>query len=87
MITFRSWIAGLASRVSPTTDVEGEAGVLVPVDVVLDEIGDDPDVSMPRRRKEECRSYRLRLQIFLQEEIIRRERYERFLALLLGERR
>ena len=81
------WIAGLTSRVSPTTNVEGEAGEVVPVNVVLDQVGDEPDVGLPRRWKEDCRTYKWRLQSFLQEEIIRREKYEAFLALLLGERR
>lgn len=66
---------------------EDDRNSVAPVDVLLDKVGDDPDVGMPRRWKEDCRSYRLRLQIFLQEEIIRRERFESFLALLLGERR
>lgn len=60
-----------------------EAGVLSPVHVLLDQVGEHPDVGLRRRWKEDCRSYRLRLQIYCQEEIIRREKYEEFLSLLL----
>lgn len=81
------WIAGLASRASPTPIVECEAGVLVPVDIVLDKVGDDPDVALRRRWREDCRSYRLRLQIFCQEEIIRREKFEELLTRLLNTER
>jgi hypothetical protein len=79
-----SWIAGLASRMFCAPPArECEAGVLVPVETILDEVGEHPDVGLRRRWKEDCRSYRLRLQIFCQEEIIRRERYEEFLNVLL----
>jgi len=31
--------------------------------IILDQVGDDPDVSMPRRWKEDCKSYRHRLEV------------------------
>ena len=87
MRTIHSWIAGLASKVSPTPIDECEAGVLVPVQIVLDQIGEEADVGLPRRWQEDCRSYRLRLQIYCQEEIIRREKFEQYLRLLLSTER
>jgi hypothetical protein len=83
MLRFAHWIAGLASKVSPTPLDQREAGALVPVDITLDQVGEHPDVGMPRRWKEDCRSYRLRLQVWLQEEILRREKFEDLLAVLL----
>lgn len=82
----RSWIAGLRSRCLPPA-AECEAGVLVPVNIILDQVGDDPDVCLRRRWKEDCRSYRLRLQIHCQEEVIRREKFQALLTLLLDTER
>lgn len=81
-----AWVAGLASRCQPTA-ADCEAGVLVQVDIGLDRIGDDPDVLMPRRRGEDCQSYRLRLQVFLQEQAMRGERCNDLLAQLLASER
>ncbi|MGE3702635.1 MAG: hypothetical protein AB7G08_28295 [Hyphomicrobiaceae bacterium] len=84
MRTLFSRIAGLGlhKRVMPTPE-RCEVGVLVPVCVVPDQVGDDPDVQLRRRWKEDCRSYRLRLQLHCQEEVLRKEKYEKFLHVLI----
>ncbi len=82
-----SWIAGLGLLPRSPTLHDAEAGVLDQVDIILDQVGDDPDVSLRRRWKEDCRSYRLRLQVVCQEEIIRREKFENLLTLLLNTER
>jgi hypothetical protein len=82
MPRFARWIAGLASKGSPPPDVECEAGQLVPYDpTTTDDIGDE--INVPRRRGESCRAYRFRMQLFLQEELLRRQRYEVLLDRLL----
>ena len=83
MTRLLDWIAGLGPLRRPPTPEDTGASVLASVESILDQVGEDADVGLRRRWKEDCRSYRFRLQIFLQEEIIRRERYERFLTLLL----
>jgi len=88
----RSWIARLASRVFPAAPAgaDGEAGVLarpVRYEKILDDVGDDPAVSLPRRRHEDCRSYRFRLQVHLQEQVMLRERLDRLLEQLLASER
>jgi hypothetical protein len=86
----RSWMASLGFSRTQLKPEDTETAVLVhpvPYEKILDEVGDDPDVGLRRRSKEDCRSYRLRLQIFCQEEVIRREKYERFLSLLLSTER
>ena len=87
MTSFVRWIAGLGLFWRSPTPEDIGAGMLGPIIIVLDQVGEDPNVSLPRRWKEDCRSYRFRLQISLQEEIIRREKYERFLSLLLATER
>ena len=79
----RSWIAGLRSRSAPPAP-ECEAGVFVPVDTVLDDVGEDPAVGLPRRWREDCRSYRLRLQVHLQEQALLGEHCNRLLEQLLA---
>jgi hypothetical protein len=81
-----AWIVGLASRCAPTAG-DGETGVLVPVDITLDRVGDDALVAMRRRRGEDCRSYRLRLQVFLQEQVMVGEHCNHLLAQLLDSER
>lgn len=81
------WIAGLGLLWRTPTPKDIGAGMLVPVNIILDQVGEDPDVSMPRRWKEDCRSYRIRLEVSIQEEIMRREKFEQFLSLLLATER
>jgi len=82
-----SWVAGLASRRSAApAGRECEVGELVPYDpTTTDDIGDE--IHLPRRRGESCRSYRFRMAVFLQEEILLRERYEQLLQRVLDAHR
>lgn len=67
-----------------STDTEQPAvGEVVPVNPLLDQMGDDPDIALRRRWKEDCRSYRLRLQVFLQGEVLKKEKFDHFLSILL----
>lgn len=75
------WFEIFFARMQPVQDV---AVLYAPSDKLVDDIADEIDFA--RRRKESRQCFRLRLEVHLQEQVLKADRYQGLLERLLAER-